>query len=77
MTILQNFEMREELYDVKLGPIKGILIGGASGTGKTTYINRLKLEINSKNIHFHEISSTQLLSRVVGGAEEYVRKTFR
>lgn len=34
--------MRDALCEVKLGAIKGIIIGGASGTGKTTYVNKLK-----------------------------------
>ena len=72
---MKNLLLREELVKSKLGTIKGIMIGGSTGTGKTTYVHRLSIDV-SHLILFKIISSTQLLSKVVGGAEEYVRKLF-
>lgn len=43
--VFENFKMREELEKVKLGCIKGIIIGGQTGTGKSTLISRLKQEL--------------------------------
>ena len=75
--MIKNLLLREELVKSKLGTIKGIMIGGSTGTGKTTYINKLSIDVShSHHIVFKIISSTQLLSKVVGGAEEYVRKLF-
>lgn len=44
-SIIENFRMRDNLFKIKLGPIRGILLGGATGTGKTTYVRKLKTDL--------------------------------
>lgn len=42
--VWENFKLREELFKVQLGTIRGILLSGPSGTGKSTFIKRLQYE---------------------------------
>lgn len=40
--VWENFKLREKLFDVKLGTIRGVLVSGPTGTGKSTFIKRLQ-----------------------------------
>lgn len=61
-----------------LGALKGLLISGGSGSGKSAILKQLQdiFRKSDRRVTFKTIWSTQLLSRVVGGAEEYVHKLF-
>ncbi|MBN2127181.1 MAG: CDC48 family AAA ATPase [Candidatus Diapherotrites archaeon] len=59
----------------KLGinPPKGVLLHGPPGTGKTLLA---KAVANETNAHFIPITSTEMLGKYVGEAEERIRKVF-
>lgn len=76
--IVRNLLYREELTKTKLGPIKGVLLGGAGGSGKSTFARKLAYNgFPEHKIHCKLISSVELLSKVVGGAEEQIRNMLK
>ena len=57
--MLYSLEQREELIENGLGPLKGILVNGFSGAGKSALLNEVKalLEDEKKKIYWKAISS--------------------
>ena len=78
-TILHTLFHRKELIENGLGPLKGILLSGFSGAGKSAILNEAKRVVcgEHSNIYWKSISSVEMLSRVVGGAEELIRNIFK
>jgi transitional endoplasmic reticulum ATPase len=58
--------------------LKGILISGFSGAGKSAILKEVQRKIlqEHSNIYWRSISSVELLSRLVGGSEELMRGIF-
>jgi ATP-dependent 26S proteasome regulatory subunit len=77
-TIVSSLKNRDLFLKNGLGPLKGVLVTGFTGTGKSTIVRGVVSSLNKEisNLHVKTISSINLLSRVVGGAEEFIRKTF-
>lgn len=74
-TILKSISNPTKLENLGLTRIKGILVLGISGMGKTALVNCLKPSL--KDLNFKIYQSFNLLSRVVGGSEQLVKKIFK
>ena len=67
---LQN---REALSEIKARPIKGVLLTGEPGTGKTMLAQIIAYESGAE---FYRISGPEIFSKWVGQTEELLRKLF-
>lgn len=73
--ILKSICNESRLQKVGLSRIKGILVLGISGMGKTELINSLRWRM--RQLSWKVYQSFNLLSKVVGGSEQLVKKIFK
>ncbi|EAR89093.2 AAA family ATPase CDC48 subfamily protein (macronuclear) [Tetrahymena thermophila SB210] len=64
----------EGFKDLGFSPVKGILLSGPSGTGKTQMIKKMSQKMNE--VKFVLVETKQFLSRLVGEGEKKVEQYF-
>jgi len=74
-SILKSICNENRLQSIGLSRIKGVLVLGISGMGKTALINSVKTKLRQLNFKIYQ--SFNLLSRVVGGSEQMIKKIFK
>ena len=65
----------EELLSIGLQPVRGLLLYGRPGTGKTLIVREIARLISSRPPKI--VSASELLDRWVGGSEKLVRELFK
>lgn len=75
LTCIRKSLLPNLLLPLGLTRIKGILLLSISGMGKTALVNHAKTVLSEFSFRIHQ--SFSLLSRVVGGSEQLIKKIFK